>query len=54
MIKTNPLSVKDIVDIARKVRVEYKIKNGECFPILDFLRYLYNQELIIHSSKLDK
>ena len=46
MIKTNPLSVKDIADIARRVRADYKIKDGDCFPILDYIRYLYDQELI--------
>lgn len=46
MIKTNPLSVKDIEAIAKKVREDYKIKDGECFPILDYLRYLYDKELI--------
>lgn len=46
MIKTNPLSVKDIAEIARRVRADYKIKDEDCFPILDYIRYLYDQELI--------
>ena len=46
MIKTNPLSVKDIADIARRVREDYKIKNGDCFPILEYINYLYDQELL--------
>lgn len=46
MIKTNPLSVNDIADIAKRVRKEYKIESGDCFPILKYLSYIYDQELI--------
>ena len=46
MIKTNPLGVKDIADIARRVREEYKIGFGDCFPILEYINSLYDKELI--------
>ena len=46
MIKTNPLAVKDIADIARRVREDYKIKNGDCFPILEYINHLFDNGII--------
>ena len=46
MIKTNPLSVKDIKTIAEKVREGYKIKNGDCFPILEYINHLFDNGII--------
>ena len=46
MIKTNPLSVKDIAGIAKRIRTDYNIKEDEAFPILDYLNYLYDNELV--------
>ena len=46
MIKTTPLGVKSISSIASRVRKEYGIKEDECFPILDYLNYLYDNEYL--------
>ena len=46
MIKTNPLSVKNIETIAKKVREDYKIKNGDCFPVLEYINYLFDNGII--------
>ena len=46
MIKTNPLSVKDIANIAKKIRKDFGIPEDDCFPILDYLSYLYDNELL--------
>ena len=40
MVKTNPLSVKDITNYAKQIRQSYKIKEDECFPIFDYIDYL--------------
>ena len=48
MIKTNPLSIKDIKLLASKVREKYGIEEDEAFPILDVLNELfYNDSLSI-------
>lgn len=46
MIKTNPLSVKDISILAGKVRSEYGISKDEPFPILDYLNNLFDKGLL--------
>ena len=46
MIKTNPLSIANISKIAKNVRSEFKIGEGECFPILDYLNHLCDQGLL--------
>ena len=45
MIKTNPLSVKDISLIAANIRKEYNINPEDAFPILDYLDDLFNKDL---------
>lgn len=41
MIKTNPLSVKDIEKIANNFRKEYNVKENEFFPILDIIDEMF-------------
>lgn len=43
MTKTNPLSVKNIKDIARIVREDNKISNDEAFPIFNYLEELFSK-----------
>lgn len=40
MIKTNPLSVKDIEELASNLRKEAEIKEDFAFPILDYINEL--------------
>lgn len=46
MIKTNPLSVKDISLIASNIRKKYNIELDQAFPILEYLDYLYGEGLL--------
>ena len=46
MIKTNPLSIKDITELAKDVRDSFDVKIDECFPILDYIYYLYDEDII--------
>lgn len=41
MIKTNPLSVKDISNIATSIREQYGIARDKAFPILEILKQLF-------------
>ena len=41
MIKTNPLSVKDIEKLAMAFREHYQIKKDEYFPVLEIIDKLY-------------
>ena len=41
MIKTNPLSVKDIRNIASSIREQYGIAKDQAFPILEILKQLF-------------
>lgn len=41
MIKTNPLSVKDIRSIAASIREQYGIAKDKAFPILEILNQLF-------------
>lgn len=41
MIKTNPLSVKDISNIAASIREQYGIARDTAFPILEILKQLF-------------
>jgi len=41
MIKTNPLSVKKIEELASSIRDHYKIKKDEFFPILEIIDNLF-------------
>ena len=41
MIKTNPLSVRDISNIAASIREQYGIAKDEAFPILEVLEKLF-------------
>lgn len=60
MIKTNPLSVKDISNIATSIRKQYGIAKDQAFPILEILKqlfydnYLSIQLLADDDSYLDK
>lgn len=60
MIKTNPLSVKDISNIAASIREQYGIASDKAFPILEILKqlfydnYLSIQLLTDDDSYLDK
>ena len=60
MIKTNPLSVKDISNIAASIREQYGIAKEKAFPILEILKqlfydnYLSIQLLADDDSYLDK
>ena len=42
-IKTNPLAVKDIEEIALRVRQEFNISEDTFFPIIDILEQLNNE-----------
>ena len=46
MTKSNPLSIVDIALIARKLRKEWNIKDGEAFPIFDYINDLFGKGLI--------
>lgn len=46
MIKTNPLSIKDVSEFAHNLRSEYRIKLDEAFPILDVLNDLFEKGLL--------
>lgn len=46
MIKTNPLSVKDISLIASNTRKKYNIKPDDAFPILEYIDYLFGEGLL--------
>ena len=46
MIKTNPLSVKDISLIASNTRKKYNIDLDQAFPILEYLDYLFSEGLL--------
>lgn len=46
MIKTNPLSVKDISLIASSTRKKYNVKSDDAFPILEYIDYLFGEGLL--------
>ena len=46
MIKTNPLSDKDISLIASNTRKKYNIKPDDAFPILEYIDYLFGEGLL--------
>lgn len=46
MIKTNPLSLKDIKDMAGRIRKEYGVLPLDCFPIFDYLNHLFENNYL--------
>lgn len=46
MLKTNPLSINDISEMARSIRKGYGMGEEECFPILEYLDYLYDNDYV--------
>lgn len=41
MIKTNPLNIKQITEIAKNIREHYNIKKDEFFPVLEIIDKLF-------------
>ena len=46
MIKTNPLSVKDIEKLAMAFREHYQIKKDEYFPVLEIIDKLFEEKYL--------
>lgn len=46
MIKTSPLSVKNIEQMARELRDEFNVKDNEYFPIIKVLDTLFEKKLL--------
>lgn len=53
MIKTNPLSVKDIERIANNFRLNYNIKENEYFPILKVIDDLFEKNMLSYQIVSD-
>lgn len=46
MIKTNPLSVKEIEKLANVFRSNYNIRDDEAFPILDVIDDMFENKIL--------
>lgn len=46
MIKTNPLSVKEIERLANVFRLNYNINNDDAFPILDVIDDMFENKIL--------